>query len=202
MSGSESHEDETSVSVFHDIVAVVSVLVRLRRDLIALTLPHLGMALRQLVMLTRQPRPHLGGKQSSIISNTLPVWINIEHPLGPAEGKALARLLEALTIKSIPRTYASSNNNTEVRKAESLSKPFSKHAAYVLKAYIDAMNDPICILPLDLRKELRPGLFALCDMLNEHSRDALMLSSLDSGGKTTMKSLWKEYEKQHYVGKG
>lgn len=200
MLGSESHDDETSIPVFHDIIAIISALVRLRRDLISLTLPHLGMALRQLLMLTRRPRPHLGGKQSSIISNTLPVWINIEHPLGPAEGKILARLLEALAIKSVPRTHSSST--TELRKAESLSKPFSKHAAYVLKAYIDAMNDPLCILPSDLRKELYPGLFALCGMLNEHSRDALMLSSLDSGGKTTMKSLWKEYEKQHYVGRG
>jgi hypothetical protein len=39
-------------------------------------------------------------------------------------------------------------------------------------------------------------------MINEHSRDAMMVSALDAGGKATMKALWKEYEKQRYVGKG
>lgn len=64
------------------------------------------------------------------------------------------------------------------------------------------MNDPLCVLTSDIRKELRPGLFALCDMLNDHSRDAMMMSVLDSNGKSTLKALWKDYEKQHYVGKG
>jgi len=29
-----------------------------------------------------------------------------------------------------------------------------------------------------------------------------MVSALDAGGKSVMKVLWKEYEKQRYVGKG
>jgi len=29
-----------------------------------------------------------------------------------------------------------------------------------------------------------------------------MVSALDAGGKTIMKDLWTEYEKQKYVGKG
>jgi hypothetical protein len=111
----------------------------------------------------------------------------------------MARLLEALTTKSVARTHVSSG---EVRRAESLAKPFSKHAAYVLKAYINAMNDPLCMLPSELRREIQPGLFSLCNMLNDHNRDAMMVSALDAGGKVTMKTLWKEYEKQRYVGKG
>lgn len=83
-----------------------------------------------------------------------------------------------------------------------MAKPFSKHAAYVLKAYIEAMNDPLCVLPLNLRQSLQPGLFSLCDMISDHSRDAVMVSAPDAGGKVVMKALWKEYEKQKYVGKG
>ncbi|KAI6138800.1 hypothetical protein BKA82DRAFT_4231072 [Pisolithus tinctorius] len=55
------------------------------------------------------------------------------------------------------------------------------------------MNDPLYILTLDVRRELEPGLFSLCEMLGEYNRDVLM---------TLMKSLWREYEKQRYVGKG
>lgn len=131
--------------------------------------------------------------------DTQPIWINKAQPLGPQEGKALARVLETLNTKTTVRTHSSF---IEAQKAESLSKPFSKHAAYVLKAYIEAMNDPLCALPLEMRKELYPGLFALCSTMNDHSRDAMMVSGLDAGGKATMKALWKDYERQRYVGKG
>jgi hypothetical protein len=199
LSGSQVHDDDTTPDVFHKIVMIVSALVRLRRDLVTLTLPHLGVVLRQLLMTVRSVRLLLGTKQTTLVTDTHPRWINSRNPLGPEEGKALARLLEALTTKSIVRNNATV---TEAQKAESLTKPFSKHAAYILKAYIEAMNDPLCVLQSELRKELQRGLYALCSMVSDHSRDAMMVSALDAGGKTTMKALWKEYEKQKYVGKG
>lgn len=197
---SDEHDSTTTVAIFHSIISIVSALIRLRRDLVVHTLPHLGMVLNQLMMTIRHLRPQLGAKQSKLVTDTFPRWINASQPLGAEEGKALARLLTTLTSKSIPRSYHTTS--TDNPKAESLAKPFSKHAAYVLKAYIDAMNDPLCVLHLSLRNELRPGLFSLCDMLNEHSRDAMMVSALDAGGKATMKNVWKEYEKQRYVGRG
>ena len=42
-----------------------------------------------------------------------------------------------------------------------------------------------------MRRELQPGLFSLCEMLGEHSLDALAASTLDSSGKAVMKSVWK-----------
>jgi hypothetical protein len=126
--------------------------------------------------------------------------MSASRPHGAEEAKVLGRLLESLTTKTTVRVLSSATSET--RKAESLAKPFSKHATYVLKAYIEAMNDPLCVLPLDVRKELQPGIFALCSMISEHSRDTLMISALDAGGKLTLKALWKEYEKQRYVGKG
>lgn len=164
------------------------------------TLPHLGAILRQLIASMRQLRPQLGGKQKKVVTDTMPIWLNAAEPLQADEVKALARLLTGITSKSIVRTHHGPASDNQ--KAESLATPFSKHAAYVLKAYIDSMNDPLCVLPLELRRELQPGLFSLCDMITEHSRDAMMVSALDAGGKATMKTLWKEYEKQRYVGKG
>uniref|UniRef100_A0A8H7Y6I5 Nucleolar 27S pre-rRNA processing Urb2/Npa2 C-terminal domain-containing protein n=1 Tax=Psilocybe cubensis TaxID=181762 RepID=A0A8H7Y6I5_PSICU len=202
---SQEHDDTTEPAIFHKIVSILSSLIRLRRDLVTHALPHLGMVLRRLILCTRACRSQLGAKQTSIIMATQPRWVSASHPLGGEEAKALGRLLENLNTKTTVRSFASISSSittAEPQKAESLSKPFSKHAAYVLEAYIEAMNDPLCVLSLEVRKELQPGMFALCGMMSEHSRDALMASALDTGGKATLKALWKDYEKQRYVGKG
>jgi hypothetical protein len=131
----------------------------------------------------------------------LPAWVSPQESFGVEEGKALARLLESLTTKTIPRTHAISTSS-QIPKAESLIRPFSKHAAYVLKAYVQVINDPLCTFPHSVRKELQPGLYALCGMMNDYSRDALMASMVEAGEKTTLKQLWQDYEKQKYAGKG
>ena len=161
-------------------------------------LPHVSLILKRLLLVTRSPRPQLGMKQRTLVANTYPRWINCSEPLRAEEGRALGRLFVALSTKSTIRSYA-----TSVRRgAESLAKPFSKHASYILQAYVEANNDPLYVMSQGMRKELLPGLFALCGMLNEHTRNAMMVSALDSGGKSAMKLLWKEYEKQTYTGQG
>ncbi|KAI8995332.1 Urb2/Npa2 family-domain-containing protein [Trametes punicea] len=199
LASSSVHEQSTDTTVFHGVVNVLSALVRLRRDLILNTLPHLGFILRRLVSCLRSLRPQLGDKQSRLVMDTLPRWIAPSQPLSAQESKALARLLTTLTTKTMIRVHGVA---AETQKPESLVRPFSKHAASVITAYVEAVNDPLCVVSSAIRKELQPGLFALCDMLGEHNRDAMMVSALDTGGKATMKALWKEYEKQRYVGKG
>lgn len=199
LSASRTHDDNTTVDIFHKSVTIVGALVRLRRDLLTANLPHLVTILQQLMLSMRRVRPHIGAKQMALVTDTQPRYINVKNPLGMEEAKLFARLLEMLASKTTVRTNYTSQ---DAQKAESLSKPFSKHAPYVLKAYIEAMNDPLCIIPSSLRKELQSGLYALCSMMKDYSRDAMMVSALDAGGKTTMKALWKEYEKQRYIGKG
>ncbi|KAI0768505.1 Urb2/Npa2 family-domain-containing protein [Trametes elegans] len=199
LAGSPVHEQSTDVTVFHGVVNVLSALVRLRRDLVLNTLPHLGQVLRQLASCLRSLRPQLGGKQRRLVVDTLPRWLAPAQPLAGAESKALARLLTTLTTKTMVRVHGPA---ADAQKPEALARPFSKHAAGVLAAYVDAVNDPLCFVSAQVRRELQPGLFALCDMLGEHNRDAMMVSALDAGGKATMKALWREYEKQRYVGKG
>ncbi|KIK46276.1 hypothetical protein CY34DRAFT_800619 [Suillus luteus UH-Slu-Lm8-n1] len=197
--GSSIHDSTTTPAVFHTSITILNALVRLRRDLVVHILPHLGMVLRQLVSCTRSLRPQLAAKQSRIVTDTLPSWIAPSEPLGVPEARTLARLFTSLTTKSVPRAHMQPSAE---QKAESLSKPFAKHAAYVVTAHIDAVNDPLCVMPADVRRELEPGLFSLCEMMGTHSRDAVMVSALDAGGKSVMKALWKEYEKQRYIGKG
>ncbi|KAF9270461.1 hypothetical protein L218DRAFT_36093 [Marasmius fiardii PR-910] len=201
LSRSEKHDPETDIEIFTAIILICNALIRLRRDLVVFTLPHLTAVLQLLVMTMRTPRPNLGGKQTEIVSNTLPVWMNVQQPLGPDQAKSLARLLESLTTKTVVKLHGTSIE-PQPQKAESLAKPFSKHAAYVLKAYIQASNDSLCVIPSPVRRALQPGLYSLCSMMNDFNRDALMASISDVGEKAILRALWKDYEKQRYIGKG
>ncbi|KAF4572709.1 hypothetical protein EYR36_007219 [Pleurotus pulmonarius] len=198
VANSKLHDEHTSQPMFQQIVSIISTIVRLRRDLLVNNLPQLGHILSRLILCLRTTRHNLGAMQKSMVLDTFPQWITAEEPLTIREAKALARLLENINAKTVVRNNAA---HQELQKAESLVKPFSKHASYILKAYVAVMNDPLCVLPLPIRKELRSGLFVLCGMVNDHSRDAIMVS-LDVGGKLTLKSLWQEYEKQRYHGQG
>ncbi|KAH9075806.1 Urb2/Npa2 family-domain-containing protein [Lactarius deliciosus] len=199
LAGSGAHDTVTDTALFHHIVSILSALVRLRRDLVVTTLPHLGNIMRQLIFALRSPRPMLGAKQCAIVADSLPAWINPSRPLGVEESKELSRLFTSLSAKTLVRVHGPSAG---IQKPESLARPLSKHVACVLQAYLDVLNDPLCVLAADIRRELQPGLFVLCDILNDHTRDALMVSVLDAGGKAAMKGLWREYEKQRYTGKG
>ncbi|KAF9499876.1 hypothetical protein BDN71DRAFT_1586526 [Pleurotus eryngii] len=198
VANSKLHDGHTSHPMFQQIVAIIGTIVRLRRDLLVNNLPQLGHTLSRLLMCLRTTQHNLGAMQKSMVLDTFPQWIVADEPLTVREAKALARLLENINAKTVVRNNAA---HQELQKAESLAKPFSKHATYILKAYVTVMNDPLCVLPLPIRKELRSGLFVLCGMVNDHSRDAIMVS-LDVGGKLTLKSLWQEYEKQRYHGQG
>jgi hypothetical protein len=199
LAGSKAHDPKTNNAVFHEIVTIVGSLVRLRRDLVVTTLPHVTNIIRRLLFALRSPRPLLGGKQYTIVADSFPAWVNPSHPLGAEDSKGLSRLLTSLSAKTSIRVHGPS---VEPQKQESLARPLSKHVTCVIQAYLEVLNDPLCILHADIRRELQPGLFVLCDMLNEHTRDALMVSALDASGKAAMKSLWREYEKQRYTGKG
>ncbi|KAK7694414.1 hypothetical protein QCA50_001600 [Cerrena zonata] len=199
LAGASSHEEQTNRQIYQDAVSILSTLIRLRRDLILPSLPLLCVMLSRLIVCLKSMFPNLGARQSNLVSNTLPQWISPHKPLGNDESKALARLFTTLTTKTIIRTHNTSTTDTQ--KADSLARPLSKHISVVLKAYVDTLTDPLCILPSEMRRELEPGLFALCEIIGEQYRDAMMVT-LDTAGKAVMKGLWREYEKQRYVGKG
>ena len=114
--------------------------------------------------------------------NTQPRWLSATQALA---SKTMVRVL-AVQAHAEGRAPA---------KAESFAKPFAKHAADVLKAHVDAMCAPLMVLPMEVRRALLPGLFALCEMMSEHSRDTLMVSVVDGDGRTILKALWTEHDK-------
>ena len=115
------HEVSTDGTIFHGIVNLLSALVRLRRDLVLNTLPHLGFVLRQLVACLRSVRPKLGGKQTRLVMDTLPRWLSPSGPLSSQDSKALARLLTTLTTKTLVRVHGAA---ADTQKPESLVRPF------------------------------------------------------------------------------
>ncbi|KAL5518587.1 hypothetical protein ACEPAH_270 [Sanghuangporus vaninii] len=203
LTGSTTHVQETCPGIVHSIASIAGSLIRLRRDLITSTLPHLGMVLSSLIRSLRAPRAQLGARQRTQVSDTLPWWVSPSAPLGVAEGRAIARLLTSLQAKTVPRTFTSRDKGKEKERiAESLLGAFSKHAAPVLGAYINMLVDPLVTVNGSIREALAPGLYALCEAMGEHGRDALMVSGCDAAGKIVFKALWKDYDKQRYVGKG
>lgn len=164
----------------------------------------------------RSPRANLGAKQMRMVTESLPRFIQApviademgkcEAFLGPLEAKALGRLLTTLKTKTTVVGVRGAAGDSLHPKAESLARPFARHAPAVLLSYLSMMASPISFLSLEVRNELEPGIFALCDMMGEHGRDAIMASSmgqvLDSSGKQVLKNVWKEYEKQRYTGAG
>ncbi|KZV92101.1 hypothetical protein EXIGLDRAFT_718699 [Exidia glandulosa HHB12029] len=201
---STSHDERTSSAHFHAIVATATSMVRLRRDLVAPTLPHLTHVLRLLVGALRAPRPQLGAKQLRDVCNDLPRFVSARSDgtgaLGPDEARALARLMTVLSTKT---TIVGRSDD---RVPASLTRPFARHAPGVLLAYVKAASAPLSVLSLAIRRELEPGVFALCAMSGEHGRDSIMAGTagapLDAAGKAVFKTVWKEFEKQKYVGTG
>ena len=163
------------------------------------------MVLTSLIRSLRAPQAQLGARHRTQVADTLPWWVSPSAPLGIPEARAVARLLTSLQGKTIPRTFSSrdkSKSKEKERPAESLLGAFSKHAAPVLGAYINMLVDPLVAVDSSIREALAPGLYALCDAMGERGRDALMVSGCDAAGRTVFKALWRDYDKQRYVGKG
>ena len=133
----------------------------------------------------------------AMVMDTQPRWLSPLMPLGGDEARGFSRLVESLTLKTTAMHDAGGG------KAESLAKPFSKHAMYVLKVYVEVMSDELVEMEREVRKGMEEGVWALCGMISVYCRDALMVGgALDEGAKEVLKMVWREWERVRYVGKG
>lgn len=195
---------KTLASVFHQIATATTFLVRHRRDLVVHSSPHLAAVLEHLIGCLRAVRPNLGGRQHRLLANSLPGWLNVSaQPLGASEAKALARLLTSLTAKTIPRVPAHLQAAASNQKADSLAGPLAKHAPFLLLAYVRLLTDLSSVVSPLLRRELEPGVGAVCEMVGDRDRDAIMVGGgLDAGGKGVLKMVWNEWDSKRYAGRG
>ncbi|KAG8932264.1 hypothetical protein FRC02_001404 [Tulasnella sp. 418] len=204
----------TSSFIFTLITNILTLIVRHRRDLVKLYLPHLAQVLTLSIKTLRTLRPGvlLGGKQSQLVANTLPWWISLEHgdehqQLNSESARHLGRVLSAIGAKSVVLDggHRKQHEHSSEATIQSLGKPFSKHAASVLMAYAITVSgsdsDMLTTLDRSTREGLEEGIYTLCSIVGEHGRDWVM-ENLNVDGKRIFKSLWSDYEKQRYVGRG
>jgi hypothetical protein len=192
-----SRRDAVRSAIFSGIVSTLGSLMRLRQDLVLGGLPQLGALLARLCALFRRLKRTPSGMQRRQLRRDLPAWLDPVEvtPLGEHEARALSRLLSSLVAKNVSlKTWGGKG------KAQSLAKPFSKHATYVLVAYLRGLTSPNAVVPPEVRAELEVGMLTLCGIMGHHQRDAAMVGMLDAAGKVLMKRIWSEYEKQRYKG--
>ncbi|KAG9125447.1 hypothetical protein FRC07_007538 [Ceratobasidium sp. 392] len=181
--------DEIFLGVYSGIVTSLSSLIRFRRDLLTPALAQLSALLARMVRTLRLRTSHaIGAPQRSAEAQA------------SLAGKAteLARLLVGLTTKNAQATIRSRVEQKQTSKAESLARPFARHAPYVLVAYAKSAAE----MNLAVRTALKPGLFALCGMSGAPARDMIMVTMLDSVEKEIFGAVWREWETQKYAGKG
>lgn len=200
---SDIHE-RTSEPMYACLVSILTTVVRVRQDLVVVTLPHVSQLLRRLISALASPRPQLGSRQYLEVVNSLPCFVsplsNGTGGLGVESARMLARLLSAFTTKPPKVTRGRAKEQT------SLLRPFAHHAPSVLLAYLELLGSPLSFVSMDLRIALQPGMFALCAVCGDRGRDSVMAgaagSSLGSSQQIALKSLWQEFEKQKYIGTG
>ncbi|SPO23757.1 uncharacterized protein UTRI_03727_B [Ustilago trichophora] len=203
-----SELDTMRTKLFDGVVSTLGSLMRLRQDLVLSFLPHLGSLLARLCTLFRRlrrthtstrSRIEASGTQRRALRRDLPAWLDPElvTPLTAAHSaRALSRLLSSLVVKNVSLKARSS----ELAKAESLARPFSKHATYILVAYLKSLTAQNSIVPAEVRAELEVGMMTICEVIGQRQRDAAMDGLLDSAGKVLLKRIWGEFEKQRYRG--
>ncbi|KAJ1310810.1 hypothetical protein OPQ81_009330 [Rhizoctonia solani] len=180
--------EEIFLRTYSSIVVALNSLVRFRRDLLTPTLAQLAALLARLIRILRLRTSHaIGAPQRSMESQ--------ESLIGKAT--ELARLLVGLSTKTVVRLPGNIKPE-QATKAESLARPFARHAPYLLVAYAESAAD----MSTAVRNILKPGLFALCDMCGTPTRDMIMVTMLDTVEKEVFGALWREWEAQKYTGKG
>lgn len=196
--------------LFGGIVSTLSSLMRLRQDLVVGFLPQVGLLLARLITLFRRLGRHASngeiqasGSQRRSLRRDLPAWLDpvLVTPLrAHHEARALSRLVSNVMAKSVSLKHRSSDAPGTAVKAESLARPLSKHATYMLVAYLKSLTAQGSVVPADVRAELEVGMMTICEIMGHHQRDAAMSGLLDSAGKVLMKRIWSEFEKQRYKG--
>ncbi|QRW05760.1 hypothetical protein RhiLY_04759 [Ceratobasidium sp. AG-Ba] len=181
--------DMIFLSVYSLIVASLSSLIRFRRDLLTPALAQLSALLSRLIRTLRYRISHAAGA---------PQRTTVAQASLAGKATELARVLVGLTTKNTPVTIRSKADQKQPVKAESLARPFARHAPYILVAYAQSAAE----MSGAVRAALKPGLFALCSMCGMPARDMIMVTMLDTVEKEIFGGVWKEWEGQKYIGKG
>lgn len=163
----------------------------------------------------------LGRKAEREARETFPFWAweGGAAGLGRAEAKAVSRLLSSLTTKTASTERASHkrpaagtatdaptkprDGSTKDPALSSLAAPLSKHAPFLLLAYLRACVHPTAPVPSGVRQELQGGWYEVMDCLGKWEREALMkgfLGEAEGAERGVLRGMWKGWEGGRYRG--
>ena len=136
--------------------------------------------------------------------------------LGTKHARTLTRLLVSLGTKTAssmhhgrPSTSASASASASAAASASasgpvsLTGPLSKHAPFLLVAFLRAATDTHAPLGPAVRQALTVGVLEVLGTLGKHEREALMRGFLGNhmeAERALLRALWKEHEKIRYKG--
>ncbi|KAG9011257.1 hypothetical protein FRB93_003058 [Tulasnella sp. JGI-2019a] len=231
-----SSTSPSSSSIFTTLTNILISMIRQRRELLSNHLPNFTHILCLMMSSLRSLRDTLGSQKVVLGAKTvevarigLPWWISLNgghYELTDNDAKAFGRVLTTLTTKTVGREgFGGAGKGRRgvgkegSHKSESLAPVFSRHAAFVLIAYLKTITDSnssgssrsggaasagvglLTTLSRPTREALEEGVYTLCGLVGDHGR-SWVLQSLNADGRVVLKSLWAEYEKQRYAGMG
>lgn len=178
-------------------------LVRRRADLVIQDIPPLVGLLSSCIAILQRARTTSSAAQKKAASRR-PWWLSTEPSPDPAAEHAalIARILVSLC-------------SAKTEDGQKLAGPLAKHASAVLVAYARAASDPWAGLSPAVRKEIEPGLFALCEVVTAGGRAdgrgregegvGAAFGLGDAHGdaeREVWADVWRAWGKKRYVGRG
>lgn len=182
-------------------------LTRHRPDLSLSNLPALVGVLATSIPLLQRARTTSSAAQKKAASRR-PWWLSSEPNPDPASEHAalLSRILVSVCGAKISSTEG---------EGQKLSGPLAKHAPSILVSYARAASDPWAGLSQQVRKEIEPGLFALCEVVTAGGRAdgrgregegvGAAFGLGDAHGdaeREVWADVWRAWSKKRYVGRG
>jgi len=183
--------------IYLSMIDIASAISSHRRDLLVPTFPQLVACLSGFMHILQA-----GGHATT----PAPMWASSGTPWAKAHhAKALTRLLVSLNTKSATLQHHKkrSEASRDDSNPTSLAGPLSKHAPFILVAFLRASTDNAAPLVPDVRKELTVGILEILGTMGKYEREALMrgfLTQSMEAERTLLKQLWKDQERVRYKG--
>jgi hypothetical protein len=181
------------------VISVLANALRRRHDLVCEAIAQVVTVCVKIFTLLQSPRRLSGGTgaQSDRQDRTGPNWVSPSMAMLD-DARSFGRYLSNLA------TIGSQHSS------------LSKHAPTILVAYVRAAADPWANLGVAARRELEPGLFAVCDIVTVggrgggRGREGEVLGSAFGLGegvsgeaeKEIWAELWRAWGKKRYTGRG
>ena len=214
-SQSQPRSSYTLSDIYNTTLNIVIDSIRRRGDLVFANVADLVTVICAIFPLLQRPRKSFD--QSKVyrarVTMRWPFWMSdADVGLGESEARLAGRLLENLSRARLPPAKTSQ----VVSQKQTIVGALAKHVPSILLAYVRAASDPVASLSTEVRHQLEPGLFALCDLITSRGRAAGRERAGEDTGlpfglgegvgreveKEVWADMWRSWSRRRYTGQG